>query len=412
MNAPSVLALPVARASVPSNMSKTPPKKTTRPPASQGCKPTRTAPTMVMPKPIRVRPFGVSPSRPKNRATGSPSFLTRVRVSGLTSEPPPVGFVAVMRPARRRSAAVRRAAEAEQGALAGQRLVEGVRAEAAQRLAAAPAGGHDARGAELAEVPADERLGQPDVLDELGDRRRARATGAGRSAAGSRRQGRDGTGAAGAARRAGRRRMRWSSGCGQARGSGDGSRGASSAGWLNTDLYKSLLMLRPGLRGVNPSGGPAKGARFARLHSVDARARRSPAARRARRRGLPGGTGADDHRGRPAVDRWLDLAGLDPAPPGILDRQRLPARVRRRRCRSPGGWRTCGAPGGCSSWALVAFTLGSLLAGAAQTPRRADRGAARPGRRRRRRSSRWPRPPRRTCSTVRRGHARSAPSVR
>ena len=32
MNAPNLLALPVARASVPSNMSKTPPMKTTMPP--------------------------------------------------------------------------------------------------------------------------------------------------------------------------------------------------------------------------------------------------------------------------------------------------------------------------------------------------------------------------------------------
>ena len=37
MNAPSGLAWPVARASVPSNMSKTPPMKTTMPPTSHSC---------------------------------------------------------------------------------------------------------------------------------------------------------------------------------------------------------------------------------------------------------------------------------------------------------------------------------------------------------------------------------------
>ena len=174
MNAPSGLTLPVARASVPSNMSKTPPRKTTMPPISQAWRPTRIAPRTVIPKPIRVSPFGVSPSRPKKRATGSPSFLTRVRVSGLTSEPPPVGFVGGH---DGRLVGLRHdppgAAETEQRALPGERLVEGLPAEAAQRLAAAPAGGHDARRAELAEVPADERLGQADVLDELGHGRRA-----------------------------------------------------------------------------------------------------------------------------------------------------------------------------------------------------------------------------------------------
>ena len=51
-------------------------------------------------------------------------------------------------------------------------------------------------------------------------------------------------------------------------------------------------------------------------------------------------------------------------------------------------------------WALVVFTVGSLLAGAGADARAAHRRAARPGGRRRRRSSRWRRPPPRTCSAA------------
>ena len=73
----------------------------------------------------------------------------------------------------------------------------------------------EARGAEPAEVPRDERLRQADLLDELGDASPRPRRGAGRSAAGSRRRGPCGRGAARAARRAGRRRTRSSSGCGR-----------------------------------------------------------------------------------------------------------------------------------------------------------------------------------------------------
>ncbi len=83
MNAPSFETRPVARARVPSNMSKTPPTMTTIPATSQSWSPARMAATTVIPKPIRVSPFGVSPSRPKKRAIGSPILLTRVRVSGV-----------------------------------------------------------------------------------------------------------------------------------------------------------------------------------------------------------------------------------------------------------------------------------------------------------------------------------------
>jgi hypothetical protein len=56
---------------------------------------------------------------------------------------------------------------AEQRPLPGTLGVERLGDERADRLAAAPAGLHDPGRAELAEVPADERLGQAYVIDEL-----------------------------------------------------------------------------------------------------------------------------------------------------------------------------------------------------------------------------------------------------
>ena len=79
MKAPSLLTLPVARASVPSNMSKAPPMKMTSPPTSHACVASRTAPTTVIPNPMRVRPSGVSPTRPMASAIGSKTFLKRAR---------------------------------------------------------------------------------------------------------------------------------------------------------------------------------------------------------------------------------------------------------------------------------------------------------------------------------------------
>jgi hypothetical protein len=51
--------------------------------------------------------------------------------------------------------------------------VERLRAEGADRLAAAPARGDEARGTQPAQVPAHQRLRQPDVLDEIPDGGRA-----------------------------------------------------------------------------------------------------------------------------------------------------------------------------------------------------------------------------------------------
>ena len=92
---------------------------------------------------------------------------------------------------------------------------------------------------------------------------------------------------------------------------------------------------------------------------------------RPRDRGVPGRPRADDHGGRAAADRHRP--------------RRLDASCARRRgsstatcwstssrCRWRAGWPTCGAPGGCSSAALVVFTSGSLAGRARPVARRAD----------------------------------------
>ncbi len=61
MNAPRRLTRPVARASVPSNMSKTPPAKTTRPPTSQSWLASRIAPTAVIAEPDEREPVRRQP---------------------------------------------------------------------------------------------------------------------------------------------------------------------------------------------------------------------------------------------------------------------------------------------------------------------------------------------------------------
>ena len=153
MNAPSLLTLPVARASVPSNMSKAPPMKTTIPPTSQSWRREETAPTTVIPKPISVSPSGVRPSRPIPSAIGSKTFLMRPRDSFEID----IGL----------------ARHAEDRALAGRELRECLLAEAADGLAALAPRLDDASSPEATEMPRHERLREPDVGDELGDGRLA-----------------------------------------------------------------------------------------------------------------------------------------------------------------------------------------------------------------------------------------------
>ena len=122
-----------------------------------------TAATIAMPKPISVRWFGVSPRRPKPTAIGVARPRTRWRSSGLTIDPLKT----------RRSAAhpLRSRRQAEDRPLAGDEGLERLGTEAARRLAAVPAGLDEPGGPQPADMPADERLGQPDFLDQVRHRR-------------------------------------------------------------------------------------------------------------------------------------------------------------------------------------------------------------------------------------------------
>src|SRR3990170_1984616 len=153
MNAPSGLACPVARARVPSNMSNTPPAKTTMPPMAHSLAPSRTAPATVMAKPTRVSASGVRPALPMASATGSKVRLIRSR------------------PAFER--VIGSAHDAEDGPLARGDLVEGLRTEADDDLAPVALGRDETGVAQALDIMGDERLGQSDVLDELRDGRRA-----------------------------------------------------------------------------------------------------------------------------------------------------------------------------------------------------------------------------------------------
>ena len=121
------------------------------------------AATTAIPKPIRVSAFGVSPSRPEREGDRRGDAADAVAELRADDEP------LTRRPRSRPAAPARPRTAAWRAANA----VEGLGHEPADRLAADPAGRHEARGAEPAEVPRDERLGQADLGDELGDARLA-----------------------------------------------------------------------------------------------------------------------------------------------------------------------------------------------------------------------------------------------
>ena len=162
MNAPSLLVLPVARASAPSNRSNTPPKTTSRPVTSHSWAPAVTAAMQAMPKPISVSAFGVRPTLPNASAIGVMRPRIFARVSGETSEPL----------TRRPGAAGRSCAEPEDLGLAAREAGEGLRLDRVDRLAPVSLRRDEADLAQLAQVPGDQRLRQADVLDQLRDRRR------------------------------------------------------------------------------------------------------------------------------------------------------------------------------------------------------------------------------------------------
>ena len=155
MNAPSLLTLPVARASVPSNMSKTPPMKTTMPPTIQCWRPTRIAPSDGDAEADEGQAVGReagaahAPARSARR-----SLLMRPRdslemVIGVSSRCP--------RMARSRAATSPKAS--------GRRVQ--IVSRPTRRVSTRPAD------AEALEVMADERLAEADVRDQLGDARLA-----------------------------------------------------------------------------------------------------------------------------------------------------------------------------------------------------------------------------------------------
>ena len=276
----------------------------------------------------------------------------------------------------------------------------------------------DPRRAELAEVPAHERLGQPDVLDQLGHRGCA-----GRQALDDPQPVDVGQGLVeqsdlaelvglvddrcdGRADPGGRR----------AQGRLPGGRRARR---LNADLYKSPLMLRPTSSRVNPV--PRRESRptpTARLHSAGEPWRIARPPGRARRRRVPGRPRADDHRRRPAVDH------RGHGPPGGDRRARGWTQLRR------ASWIVNGyllvyvatmplAGRLADLWGARRLFLGALVGvhrrvvpgRSRPEPRHADRGAPRPGRRRRHPRPGRRRPPPPTCTAVTPDRGRSARSA-
>ena len=152
----------------------------------------------------------------------------------------------------------------------------------------------------------------------------------------------------------------------------------------------------------------------ARIHSAGEPSSVARAARRARGRRVPGRARADDHGGRAAVDHRghgppggdLRARGLDPAAAGVLDRQRLPARLRRDDAAGRAAGRPVGRPAVVPRRACRVHRR-LVPGGGRPEPRHADRRAARPGRRRRCPGSRRDR---RGRAPVRR--SRSTPSAR
>ena len=91
MKAPSLLTLPVARATAPSNMSKAEPRVATMPPTSHHSSASMAAPATAMPKPMSVSMLGVRPARPMASARGSTAPRILDRVSDDTSDPLLIG---------------------------------------------------------------------------------------------------------------------------------------------------------------------------------------------------------------------------------------------------------------------------------------------------------------------------------
>src|SRR3954452_18083132 len=80
MNAPTLLTVPVTRATAPSNMSNADPTVATMPASSHHSTAAMSAPRPAMPKPMSVRELGVSPAAAIRFATGSTSLRNESRL--------------------------------------------------------------------------------------------------------------------------------------------------------------------------------------------------------------------------------------------------------------------------------------------------------------------------------------------
>ena len=155
MNAPALLALPVARATRPSNMSKMPPKMMSRPATSQAWAPAAIAAT-----------HGDAEADQGERVG---------RQAQPGEEPRPTGSASAADPGPQLRGDERAAhaspassgldgGQAEGLGLAGREHGERLRLDGVDGLPAVPPRGHEPDLAELGQVPGDEGLGQPDPV--------------------------------------------------------------------------------------------------------------------------------------------------------------------------------------------------------------------------------------------------------
>jgi hypothetical protein len=171
MNAPNLLALPVARRKCAvEHVEDAARRKTTVPPMTHACAPVRIAPTVVIANPISVSPLGVRPM---------PAHGERDRLEDLLD-----GAAGFVRDGHRLSPP-RPGSRAHGPA----KLTETLLAQAADRLAAlAPRLRRLLRARRTTEMPRHERCDSPNVRDELRDGPHALLGQAGgRCAGGSRR---------------------------------------------------------------------------------------------------------------------------------------------------------------------------------------------------------------------------------
>ena len=152
MKAPSLLTVPVARATAPSNMSKPAPTVATMPASSHHSSAASSPPNEAMPKPMSVSMFGRQPGarhRQRERLDARADARTLVgRDEGALAHD-------------------RHLASAEKLVLLLVEARERLACQAADDLAAGAAGLHEAGDPQPAQVPRDQRLAEVDVAHEV-----------------------------------------------------------------------------------------------------------------------------------------------------------------------------------------------------------------------------------------------------